>query len=126
MTRIVARVSVFLFALTMSIGAFAASQSQTLVLAHDTQLNGATLRAGEYKVKVDVSGSTCVAKVLDGAKVVTTANCEVKQLDKKSSDNLVIENNAGGGVPSISELDFRNSTTAVTFSPGATTTASGQ
>ena len=125
MTRIVARVSVFLFALTMSIGAFAASKSQTLVLAHDTQLNGATIRAGEYKVKVDVNGSTCVAKVMDGAKIVTTANCEVKQLDKKSSDNLVIENNAGG-VPSISELDFRNSTTAITFGSGTTTTASGQ
>jgi hypothetical protein len=125
MTRTVARVSVFLFALTMSIGAFAASKSQTLILAHDTQLNGATIRAGEYKVKVDMSGSTCVAKVMDGSKTVTTANCEVKQLDKKSSDNLIIENNAGG-VPSISEMDFRNSTTAITFSPGSTTTASGQ
>jgi hypothetical protein len=125
MTRMLARLALLVLALTVSISAFAASKSQTVVLAHDTQLNGATIPAGQYKVKVDISGSTCVAKVMDGAKLVTTANCEVKQLDKKASDNMIIENNAGG-VPSISEMDFHDSTTAITFSSGATTTASGQ
>jgi hypothetical protein len=126
MTRIVARVGVFLFALTMSICAFAASKTENLSLIHDAQLNGTTIPAGDYKVKVDENGSTCQVKVMKGSKTVATANGELKQLDKKPEHNQIKLENENGGVPVLSEMDFHNSTTAITFSSGTTTTASGQ
>ncbi len=126
MTRIVARASLLVFALAMSICAFAASKTENLSLIHDAQLNGTTIPAGDYKVKLDENGSTCQVKVMKGSKTVATANGELKQLDKKPEYNQIKLQNDAGGVPAISEMEFHNSTTAITFNSGGTTTASGQ
>jgi hypothetical protein len=115
MTRILARVALFAFAVAMSISAFAgSSKTQTLTLLHDAQLNGTTIPAGEYTLKYDTNGSTCQVKVLKGRKEVASADGQVKQLASKPEHSQVVLAN-GGSVPSISEVDFDNSTTAITF-----------
>ncbi len=114
MTRTLARVAWFVFAVTLSISAFAGSKSQTLTLAHDAQLNGTTLPAGEYTLKYDTNGPSCQVKVLKGNKEVASAQGQVKQLaSKPDHDQVVLA--TGNGLPSINEVDFSNSTTAITF-----------
>jgi hypothetical protein len=125
MTRMLTLVALLVFAVTMSISAFAGSKSETLTLLHDAQLNGTTIPAGEYTVKYDANGSNCLVKVMKGSKTVATANGELKQLANKPEHDQVILQNDSGGVPALSEMDFSNSKTAITFSSG-TTTASGK
>ena len=125
MTRMLARVALLVFAVTISISAFAGSKSESLTLAHDVQLNGTTIPAGDYTVKYDANGSTCLVKVMKGSKTVATANGELKQLANKPQHDQVIVQNTSGSVPALSEMDFSNSTTAITFGANETT-ASGK
>jgi hypothetical protein len=126
MTRTLARLALLGLALGVSISAFAGSKAENLTLLHDTQLAGTTIPAGEYKVKYDASGSTCLVKVMKGSKTVATANGELKQLDKKPEHDQIKLDNGNGGAPALSEMDFHDSSTAIVFSTGAATTASGQ
>ena len=124
MTRILPRVALLLFAVTMSLSAFAGSKSESITLMHDVQLNGTTIPAGEYTVKYDANGSTCLVKVMQGGKTVATANGDLKHLAQKPDHNQVVLDETGG-VRSVSEMDFSDTTTAITF--GSTnTTMSGK
>jgi len=125
MTRMPARVALLVFAVTVSISAFAGSKSESITLLHDVQLNGTTIPAGDYTVKYDANGSTCLVKVMKDGKTLTTANGELKQLANKPQHNQVILQNDNGGVPALNEMDFSDSTTAISFSPGVAT-ASGK
>jgi hypothetical protein len=125
MTRMLARVALLVFAVTMSISAFAGSKAESLTLYQDAQLNGTTIPAGEYTVKYDANGSTCLVKVMKGKKTVATANGELKQLADKPQHTQVLLQTDTGGLPAVNEMDFSGSTTAITFSPGMTT-ASGK
>src|SRR5271166_126472 len=121
MTRMLARVALLVFAVTMSLSAFAGSKAESITLLHDAQLNGTTIPAGDYTVKYDANGSTCLVKVMKGSKTVATANGELKQLANKPQRDQVILQNDGGSVPVLSEMDFSNSTTAISFGSNATT-----
>jgi len=125
MTRTLARLALLTLALALSVSAFAGTKSENLTLTHDTQLAGTTIPAGDYKVKYDANGSTCLVKVMKGSKTVASANGELKQLDKKPEHDQIKLDNENGGVPVLSEMDFHDSTTAITFGTG-TTTASGE
>ncbi len=114
MTRTLARFTLFIFALTMSISAFAGSKSETVTLFHDAQLNGKTLPAGEYTVKCDTTGSTAQVKFLRGSKEVASASGQVKQLAATPQYNQIVTQD-GGGVPTITEVDFGHSATGVSF-----------
>ena len=126
MTRMLARVALLVFAVTMSISAFAGSKSESLTLLHDAQINGTTIPAGDYTVKYDANGSTCLVKVMKGNKTVATANGELKQLDAKPKHDQVLLQDAAGGVPTLTEMDFSDSKTAIAFESNAMTTASGK
>jgi len=126
MTRTLARLALLVLAVTVSISAFAGNKAENLTLTRDAQIGGTTIPAGEYKVSYDANGSTCLVKVMKGSKTVVTANGELKQLDKKPDHNQIKLENEGGGVPVLSEMDFHDSTTAITFASGSATTASGQ
>ena len=125
MTRMLARVALLVFAVTMSLSAFAGSKGESLTLYQDAQLNGTTIPAGDYTVKYDANGSTCLVKVMKGKKTVATANGELKQLADKPQHTQVLLQNDTGGLPAVNEMDFSDSKTAITFSPGMTT-ASGK
>jgi hypothetical protein len=123
MTRTMARVALFLFAVTMSVSAFAGSKSETVTLFHDAQLNGKTLPAGEYTVKCETTGSTAQVKFLKSGKEVASASGQVKTLTSAPQYNQVITED-GGSVPSISEVDFSHSATGVSFDAGTMSSAS--
>ena len=125
MTRTLARFTLLVFALTMSIGAFAASKSETVKLYEPTQVNGTTLPAGEYTVKYSPTGSTAQVKFLRNGKEVATANGQVKQLTNPPESNQVITND-GNGSSTISEIDFANTKTGVTFDSSAMSSAGSQ
>lgn len=114
MTRILARVALFVFAVTLSISAFAGGKAQTFTLYHDSQLNGTQLPAGEYTVVYDTTGANAQVKFMKGKKEVASATGQVKQLDKKPAYNQIVLSNEGGAA-SISELNFHGSTTGITF-----------
>lgn len=125
MTRILARITLLIFALSMSIGAFAASKSQAITLFHDASLNGKTLPAGEYTVKCETTGSTAQVKFLRNGKEVASATGQVKQLSNAPANNQVITQD-GNGAASISEIDFSNSRSGVTFEGGSAMSSAGQ
>ncbi len=125
MTRTLARVTLFILAVTMSIGAFAASKSQEVTLLHDAQLNGKTLPAGDYIVKCDATGSTAQVKFVKNGKEVASATGRVKQLANAPDHNQVITQD-GNGSSSISEIDFSNNKTGVTFDSGTSMSSAGQ
>jgi len=122
MTRVLARVALFVLALTLSISAFAGSKSETVTLYHDAQLNGKTLPAGEYTVKYEATGSTAQVKFLKGNNEVATASGQVKQLGNPPQFNQVLTQDGGGSL-SISEIDFSHSTTGVVFDGGTMSSA---
>lgn len=114
MTRTLAYLGTLIFALTMSIGAFAGSKAETVTLFHDAQLNGKTLPAGEYTVKCNTTGSTAQVQFLRNGKEVASASGQVKQLNPAPDHNQVVVQDGNGGA-SISEVDFGHSGTSVSF-----------
>jgi len=125
MTRMLARATLLIFALSMSIGAFAASKSESITLFNDAQLNGKTLPAGDYTVKCDTTGSTAQVKFLKNGKEMVSATGQVKQLPRAPAHNQVVTQD-GNGSSTISEIDFSNSSTAVTFDSGTSMSSAGQ
>jgi hypothetical protein len=117
MNRTLVRATLFLFALTMSMAAFAASKSETVNLYSDTQVGGKTLPAGEYTVKYDATGSNAQVKFLKNGKEVATATGQVKQLASHPEHAQVVTQDSGS-TRSISEIDFSHSGTGVTFDSG--------
>ncbi len=123
MTRTLAGFTLVVLALSLSIGAFAASKSQTITLFHDAQVNGKTLHAGEYDVKCDTSGSTAQVKFLKNGKEVASATGQVKQLSNAPEHNQLVTTDGNGGAASISEIDFAHSNSGVTFDSSAMSSA---
>jgi hypothetical protein len=115
MTRILARLTMLVFAIGISIGAFAGStKTDTITLYHDAQLNGTTIPAGDYTVKCETSGGSSQVTFMKGRKEVASASGQTKELEKKPQNGQVILVN-GSGVPSIEEVDLAGSKTGVTF-----------
>lgn len=125
MNRAVARFALILFALTMSVGAFAASDTHYVTLNHDTQLNGKTLPAGGYNVKYETNGSTAQVTFLKDGKEVASANGQVKTLDNKPEYNQVVTRGDKGSSV-LSEIDFAKTKTGVTFESSAMSSAGSQ
>lgn len=116
MNRTLLRATLFVFALTMSMAAFAASKSETVKLYSDAQVGGKTLPAGEYTVKYDATGSNAQVKFLKNGKEVAAANGQVKQLSSRPDHAQVVTQDSGSS-RSISEIDFTHGT-GVTFNSG--------
>jgi hypothetical protein len=114
MTHNLVQAALFIFALTLSVSAFAASKSETVTLYHDAQLNGKTLPAGDYTVKCDTTGSTAQVKFLKNGKEMASATGQVKQLSNVPDHNQVVTQDGNGGA-TISEIDFGHRDTAISF-----------
>ena len=115
MTRILARLTMLVFAVTISISAFAGStKTDTVTLYNAVQLNGTTIPPGEYTVKCETNGTTAQVKFMKNGKEVVSARGQTKELSKKAqSAQLVLVD--GNGAPSIEEVDLGGSKTGVTF-----------
>jgi hypothetical protein len=125
MTRTLARFAVFVFALTISLTAFAGSKSQDITLYHDAQLNGTTIPAGHYTMRCDTTGATAQVKFLKGKKEVASATGQTKQLSNSANETALVLQNSGQ-VPSISEIHFSGSNTAISFEPSMANASAGQ
>ena len=124
MTRTLVRITMFIFVLTVSIGAFAGSKSETVTLFQAAQLNGKTLPAGEYTVKCEKTGSNAQVSFLKNGKEVASANGQVKQLASAPEHNQIVTQD-GNGSATISEIDFSHSNTGVTFAPATMSSENG-
>jgi hypothetical protein len=125
MTRKLACLTLLIFALALSSSAFAASKSESVTLYNDAQLNGQALRAGEYTVKCETTGSTAQVHFLKNGKEVASASGQVKQLTTRPEFPQVITTDSNGS-STISEIDFSHSGTGITFSNGAAMSSGGQ
>jgi hypothetical protein len=111
MTRILARLNFLVFAIGISITAFAGStKTDTITLYHDAQLNGTTIPAGEYTVKCETNGNSAQVKFMKGGKEVASASGQAKELGSKMYHGQVVLQNG-----SIQEVDLAGSKTGVTF-----------
>jgi hypothetical protein len=124
MTRKLASATLFLLALTMSISAFAASNSKSdsVSLFNATQINGKTLQPGEYTVKCETTGSNAQVKFLKNGKEVASANGQVKQLTNRP-DHTQVVTQGSGSASTISEIDFAHSGTGISFDSAGTMNA---
>jgi len=104
-----------LFALTLSISAFAATKS--VLLSSDTTLNGQKLKAGEYKVDYQVNGQNAEVKFMKDKKVVASATGQVVTLDKPANDSTIQRSSNPDGTSSITEIQFEKEKSAVRFTP---------
>ena len=126
MTRTLVRFALFVFALTLTTAAFAGNNKlQYVSVAHDVQLNGKTLPAGDYYVKYDTSGSTAQVTFLKNGKEVASANGQLKQLDSTPEYNQIVTQD-GNGTKTLSEIDFAKTKTGVTFEASALSGAGSQ
>lgn len=103
-----------------SVGAFAASKSTTLSVTHPTQVNGTTLKPGEYKVELKNAGQAAAGQKAEvtfklAGQQATTVTGQVKQLSQAPL-NTEFTVDDKGGVPTISEIDFGGSTVGIAFS----------
>ena len=114
MKRVLTSVASFFFATSLSIAALAETQSKSLTLFNDVQVNGKTLPAGQYKVKVDSTGSTAQVTFMQGKKEVASAPAQLKPLANKQNSTQ-IQLNSANGKPQLDEIDFGGSTTGMSF-----------
>ncbi len=116
MNRMLSRVALAVLALTLSLSltAFAGDKGKNITLSKDVQVNGTTLRAGDYFVKYDMNGNTAQVKFLRNNKEVANVTGQVTQLTEAPvRDSVVTQGN------SISELQFRNQKSAISFDGSA-------
>ncbi len=115
MTRILARLTMLVFALGMSISAFAGTtKTDNITLYQNAQLNGTTIPAGDYTVKCETNGTTAQVEFMKNGREVASASGQAKELNTKAQHTQVVVQD-GGGVPSIIEVDLSGSKTGVTF-----------
>ena len=114
MTRNAIRFALLVFALTLSIGAFAREKSESISLFRNVTVNGTTVPAGDYVVKYDIEGSNAQVKFTQNGKEIASTNGQVKTLSKKPVRNQVFLNTAGDS-RTISEIEFGGKDTAITF-----------
>jgi hypothetical protein len=114
MTRNAVRFALLVLALTVSIGAFARSKSESISLFQDATVNGTNVPKGDYVVKYDIEGSNAQVKFTQNGKEVASANGQVKTLTKKPDRNQVVLSTSGD-THMISEIDFGGKDTAISF-----------
>ena len=84
MKGMLAAVAAVLFAMAFSLGASAETIKKSVSLPSAVEVNGKTLPAGDYKVKIDTNGSNAQVTFLKNGKEVASAPAERKTLSSKT------------------------------------------
>jgi len=102
------RIILATLALALATSAFAASDSHksNFEIGNATQVNGTTLKAGEYTAQWEGSGPTVQVNILQGKKVVATVPAQVVTLDSKASDTHAEVFNGTNGERELKALQF--------------------
>lgn len=86
--------------LALAASAYAAN---TINLEHAAAVNGKQLAAGQYDLRIGSNGDVTF---LQGRTEVATVKARVEDRDKKASNTMVVTNNNGGSVPTITEIQL--------------------
>jgi hypothetical protein len=105
---------VFLSALLLAVGAFAAERSLTIY--SPMSVNGAKLAPGDYKVHYDLKGSNAEVKFMQGKKEVASATGQVVEKERAQRDGIVTQKD-GDGSTRLVELQFANQKSSIRFVP---------
>ena len=108
------------FVLSFAVSAFAGEGR--LALTGDAKVNGTLLKAGEYKVQWDNAGSV---SILQGKKVVATANAKVDTAAEKNSRNAAVVVKQDDGSKKVIELQFSGKKEVLKLAEGSTSTEVG-
>jgi hypothetical protein len=84
---------------------FAASKGSLQVLDQVT-VNGQALKAGDYNLKWDGTGSNVQLSILKGSKVVATTPAQVINLQSSPNNNAAVLKNNPDGSRTLSEIRF--------------------
>jgi len=114
MKTILTTAAALLFAMAFFPGAAAETIKKSVSFPGAVEVNGKTLPAGDYKVKIDTNGSNAQVTFLKDGKEVASAPAEVKTLAVKQNSTQV-QMNTAGSTPRLDEIDFSGTTTAVRF-----------
>lgn len=120
MKGMLATVAAVLFAMAFSLGASAESIKKSVTLPNAVEVNGKTLAAGDYKVKIDTNGNNAQVTFLKNGKEVASAAAEVKTLAVKPNGTRV-QMDTASSTPRLQEIDFSGTTTAIRFASNTAT-----
>jgi hypothetical protein len=114
-------------ALTLALtgGAFAANVTKTITFEKPVQVNGTTLKAGDYKVSYDDASPNTQVTFKQGKKEVATAQAQVKPLGGKTVNTEVVYSGDGSS-RNIQEIHFGGSTQTLVLSDNGNSSQSGQ
>jgi len=104
--------------------AMAADNQGSITFASPTQIGSQQLKAGDYKVQWDGSGSSVQVKFLQRGKVVATSTASlVEQKTAVPTDQAVVKTE-DNGARALQEIDFAKHKVSLMF--GENQTAGGQ
>ena len=113
------KTAVLSLALLMSTSLFAAS-SGSLHLTQAVQLNGTEIKAGDYKVTWEGTGSDVNVSILKGRDVVAKAPGQMKELGSKFGSDAAVVQKRDGGTSVLTGLRFGGKAYAIEFADQAT------
>lgn len=111
--------------LALTGGALAANVTKTITFEKPVQVNGTTLKAGDYKVSYDDAAPTTQVTFKQGKKEVVSAQAQVKPLGSKTLNTEVVYTGQGSS-HNIQEIHFGGSTQSLVLAEGANSSQSGQ
>jgi hypothetical protein len=104
-------------ALLFAVAAFSAERSVRLY--SPVNLNGTTLKAGEYNVRYTVNGSNVDVQFLQGKKTIASTSAQLVEARKTNRDMLVTDNGSDGNTKLVS-IQFANQPNAISFANAGT------
>lgn len=99
------------FALVAS-SAFAATKD-SLQISHSVTVNGTTLKAGDYKVEWQGSGSSVELSIMQGKRVLAKASAQIVELKDPAPYNAAVTLKNDDGTSSLVGLRFEGEKVAL-------------
>lgn len=95
------------FALLLASSAFAGSSKGNMTLLSPATINGTDLKAGDYKLEWDGSGSDVQLKIMQGKNVVAQVPAKVVEMSAPAPNNAAILNNGDNGKRTLAGARFQ-------------------
>jgi hypothetical protein len=86
--------------------AFAANEGN-LQITHPVNVNGTTLKAGDYKVKWDGSGPNVEVSIVQGKKVLAKTSAHVVDMNSAADRDAAVTHDNGDGSSSLAGVRFQ-------------------
>ena len=90
----------------LAASAFAGATKQNLELSHPVNVNGTTLKAGQYQLQWDGAGPNVEVSIMKGKNVVAKVPAHVVELPQSSNASAAVTKNGGNGVSELAGARF--------------------